>query len=93
MPRLKSALSAITAAVVGVIFNLTVWFALHVVFTDVQETHYGPLYITNPNLHSVNWTAAGLAVLAGVLLLGTHRGVITTLAICGVLSWLASRLF
>ena len=92
MPRLKSALSAITAAVVGVIFNLTVWFALHVVFSDVQEARFGPLYITSPNLHSVNWTAAGLAVLAGVLLLGTHRGVITTLGVCGALSWLASRL-
>lgn len=92
MPRLKSALSAITAAVVGVILNLTVWFALHVIFRDVQETQYGPLYLSNPNLHSIDWSAAALAVLAGVLLFALHRGVITTLAICGGLGWLGSQL-
>ena len=92
MPRLKSALSAITAAVVGVILNLTVWFALHVIFRDVQETHYGPLYLSSPNLHSIDWIAAALAVLASVLLFALHRGVITTLAICGGLGWLSSQL-
>jgi len=41
--RLSGALSAITAAVVGVILNLTVWFALHVLFGQVTEKHAGPL--------------------------------------------------
>ena len=92
MPRLKSALSAITAAVVGVILNLTVWFALHVIFRDVQETQLGPLHLSTPNLHSIDWIAAVLAMLAGVLLFALHRGVITTLAICGALGWLAWQL-
>ena len=92
MPRLKSALSAITAAVVGVILNLTVWFALHVVFRDGQETHVGPFYLNSPNLHSIDLIAAALAVLAGVLLFAFHRGVITVLAICAGLGWLASQL-
>ena len=41
-PRLQSALAAVTAAVVGVILNLTVWFALHVLFGSVTETWAGP---------------------------------------------------
>src|SRR5438034_7063436 len=40
---LTSALSAITAAVVGVILNLAVWFALHVMFRDVEIRHVGAL--------------------------------------------------
>ena len=41
--RLAGALAAITAAVVGVILNLSVWFALHVLFGSVTERHWGPL--------------------------------------------------
>jgi chromate transporter len=37
-PRLQGALDAITAAVVGVIANLSLWFALHVVFGEVTRT-------------------------------------------------------
>ena len=45
-PRLKAALAAVTAAVVGVILNLTVWFALHVLFATVTETWAGPCACT-----------------------------------------------
>jgi chromate transporter len=41
--RLSGALAAITAAVVGVVLNLTVWFALHVLFPEVTEMRAGPL--------------------------------------------------
>src|SRR5262249_33953613 len=41
--QLSGALAAITAAVVGVILNLSVWFALHVLFGKVTEMHAGPL--------------------------------------------------
>src|SRR5688572_30548790 len=41
--RLSGALAAITAAVVGVILNLTIWFVLHVLFADVTEARVGPL--------------------------------------------------
>jgi len=41
--RLAGALAAITAAVVGVILNLAVWFSLHVLFRSIAEVHTGPL--------------------------------------------------
>ena len=92
MPRLKSALSAITAAVVGVILNLTVWFALHVIFKTVTETSFGPLHLTRPDIASIDWIAAALAALAAVLLFRLHAGVMTVLAICGTLGMLLARL-
>jgi chromate transporter len=91
-PRLSSALRSVTACVVGVILNLTVWFVLHVLFRTVDDVHYGPLKLTVPQPATIDLTALGLAVLAMVLLFGLHRGVITTLAICGALAVLISRL-
>ncbi|MEQ1576402.1 MAG: chromate efflux transporter [Hyphomicrobium sp.] len=85
-PRLKGALAAITAAVVGVILNLTVWFALHTVFGRVNDTAFGPLRLHSPELASVNWPAALLTVVAFMLLFALHRGIITTLFICGGLA-------
>ena len=41
-PRLKGALEAITAAVVGVILNLSIWFGLHVLFAELQSRQIGP---------------------------------------------------
>ena len=58
-PRLNGALSAITAAVVGVIFNLSLWFSLHVLFFEVAETKIGLLnpvsytHLTLPTIYSV----------------------------------------
>jgi chromate transporter len=59
-PRLRGALASITAAVVGVILNLSLWFALHVVFADINATRFGPL----PVWDSVQWPAAALTALA-----------------------------
>ena len=47
-PRLKGALSAITAAVVGVILNLGIWFGLHVFFGTVTRIETGPLTLWTP---------------------------------------------
>jgi chromate transporter len=91
-PRLKSALSAITAAVVGVVLNLSVWFALHVIFRNVGEMQSGWLHVAVPEVATLNWTAAALAVLAAVLLFRFHAGVMTVLGICGALALLAARL-
>jgi chromate transporter len=85
-PRLKSALAAVTAAVVGVILNLTVWFALHVLFGNAAERFVGPLRLLLPDLASINGVALALAALAVGLLFVLHRGIITTLAICGALA-------
>lgn len=91
-PRLKAALKGVTAAVVGVILNLTVWFALNVLFRVVETKTWGPLHMTIPQLASIDVLAVGLAILSGVLLLVWHRGIATTLAVAGALALLASRL-
>jgi chromate transporter len=85
-PRLTSALSAITAAVVGVILNLTVWFALHVLFRKVGTWSAGPVSLPLPDVASIDWIATGLAVLAAVMLFRLHAGIIKTLAVCGALA-------
>lgn len=82
-PKLKSALNAITAAVVGVILNLSAWFALHVLFLRVRETTAGPLHLTLPDLSSLDLVVASLAILAAILILRLHFSVVATLAICG----------
>ena len=51
---LAGGLAAITAAVVGVILNLAVWFALHTLFAQVRELHWGPLALDVPILATVN---------------------------------------
>ncbi|RMA43326.1 chromate efflux transporter [Rhodophyticola porphyridii] len=68
-PRLTGALNAITAAVVGVILNLSIWFALNVFFSEVTRESLGPLQIWMPDPGSVSASALGLAGLAAVLLL------------------------
>lgn len=57
---LSAALSAVTAAVVGVILNLSIWFAIHVVWREVGRIEAGPLSIELPVLTSIDWAAAAL---------------------------------
>jgi len=61
---LSAALTAITAAVVGVILNLAVWFALHVVFREVTTVERLGLELAVPDPASIEWTAAALAAAA-----------------------------
>ena len=68
--RLKGGLAAVTAAVVGVIANLTAWFALHVLFTQVGLRQLGPLRLYWPDLASFDWRAGLLAGLAIALAFG-----------------------
>lgn len=84
-PRLRAALAAVTAAVVGVILNLTVWFALNVIFRESTTTWLGPLRLYLPQLSSLDPIALLLTAIAFVLLFRLHRGIMTTLAICGAL--------
>jgi chromate transporter len=79
--RLSGALAAITAAVVGVILNLTIWFALHVLFARVEEARAGPLrwYAFDPA--TLEWKAALLACIAALLMLRLHRGLVETVAV------------
>jgi len=91
-PKLKSALAGVTAAVVGVILNLSVWFALHVVFAKVEPVTAGPVHVALPHLDTVRWDVAVLAALATVMIFVLHRGIITTLAVCGALSLIWHRM-
>ena len=76
-----------TAAVVGVILNLTVWFALHVLFASVTERIAWPLRLHAPDLTSISWPALLLSSVAVVLMFVLHRGMLTTLALCGALAF------
>ena len=67
-PRLAGALTAISAAVVGVILNLSLWFALHVIFVEVSAQTVGPLMLWTPTLASLDWRVPALAALAAALL-------------------------
>ena len=84
-PRLSGALAAITAAVVGVILNLTLWFVLHVLFPEVREVRAGPLrwYAFDP--FTIDLVVAGLAVVAAVLAFVFHRGLIQLVGIMAAL--------
>ncbi|MGI8525757.1 MAG: chromate efflux transporter [Pseudolabrys sp.] len=83
--RLSGALAAVTAAVVGVILNLSVWFALHVLFGHVEERHFGLLRWFAFNPLGLDIKAAGLAVIAAVLAFGLHRGLIEVIAVMAAL--------
>jgi chromate transporter len=77
---LAGALSAITAAVVGVVLNLAVWFAIHTIFAEVRAVGFGPLQFEAPVLASVSWWALLLSVAAVVAMFRFKVGMIPTLA-------------
>ena len=81
---LAGALAAITAAVVGVILNLAVWFALHTIFAQVRLLVVGPLQLNVPVLASLNLWALLLAIAAMIAVFRLKAGMITTLAACAV---------
>jgi len=83
-PRLKGALSAITAAVVGVILNLSVWFALHVLFTDVTSQHYGPLTLWTPDWATLDGKVVVLTLLSAVAILVWHWSIVRVLALSAI---------
>ncbi|HSD93050.1 MAG TPA: chromate efflux transporter [Methyloceanibacter sp.] len=88
-PRLAGALAGVTAAVVGVILNLSLWFALHVLFGRVAAQAYGPLRLWTPDLSTLNAEALALSILAAALLFGLRVGIVGTLVVCAVtaLTW------
>lgn len=90
---LKAALSAITAAVVGVILNLALWFAMHVLFAEVTRVTWGWLDVSLPRWDTVNLLPLALAALSAYLLLRRHWGVATTLAVSAVLALTLHLLF
>jgi chromate transporter len=69
---LRGALAAITAAIVGVVLNLSVWFSLHVLFATVREMPIGPLLLQVPAWETLDVAAAAIAIAAAVATLRFH---------------------
>lgn len=77
---LAGALSAITAAVVGVILNLALWFGVHTIFREVRPFAWGPVAFDVPVWESVDPWALALSAAAVVAMFRFHAGMLPTLA-------------
>jgi len=82
--RLKGGLATLTAAVVGVIANLSLWFALHVLFKQVDAVRLGAVHLQVPQLDSFDWRAALLAALAALLIFRFRWTLIRVLGLAAV---------
>jgi chromate transporter len=81
---LSAALSAITAAVVGVIVNLALWLGLHTLFGQLHERHAFAITLHVPVLTTLNWPSLGLSLAAMLLLFRFKAGVLGTLIGCSL---------
>ncbi|VTR11086.1 chromate transporter, chromate ion transporter (CHR) family [Gordonia terrae] len=88
--HLTSALNGVTAAVVGVIANLALYFALHTLFRDTTVVTAGPLNLAVPHLDTLRPLAVVITVIAFVLIYPLKQSVLRTLAVCAVLGLLAA---
>ncbi|HEV2574418.1 MAG TPA: chromate efflux transporter [Beijerinckiaceae bacterium] len=83
---LAGALSAITAAVVGVILNLAIWFAIHSIFHATVPVQWLAFSFDAPALTSIDPWALVLSVAAAFAIFRLNAGMLTTLAICSLAS-------
>jgi chromate transporter len=90
---LNAALSTITAAVVGVILNLSIWFAIHTLFGTVNEQHAAGMRLLVPEWSTMDPVAVAIAVAATIAILRYHVGMLTTLAVSAAvgLVWFVAR--
>lgn len=87
---ISAALTGITAAVVGVIANLAVYFASHTLFTETSQHLIGPLHLTLPDLASFRPVAAAITAIALLLVFGLKWPMLRVLATCAALGAAAS---
>jgi chromate transporter len=90
---LSAALTAITAAVVGVILNLALWFALHTLFAELRPFRSGPVAVDLPLLSSLRPMSLLLTAAALVAMFRFRAGPLAVLASCalaGTLAWVVS---
>lgn len=90
--KLAGALSTITAAVVGAILNLSIWFALHVTFASVTSERIGPIVLWAPDFSSTNWQLILLACVCGLLLFKWQWSIIKVLTFASAAGWLMTML-
>ncbi len=84
---LSTALSSITAAVVGVVLNLAVWLALKTLFRTSVDVSFGPLHLLSPVWSSLNVAALGITLAACCMTFRLHWNLFKTLAVCTVAGW------
>ena len=89
-PRLHGALSAITAAVVGVILNLSIWFMLHVFFEKITQVQFGPINLLWPNFSYINVPAIFLTSISIWLIIRLKWNIALVLLINASLALLQS---
>lgn len=77
---LSGALAAITAAVVGVVLNLAIWFAIHAIFRETIAVHAHGLTFDAPVLTSVDFWSLALSVGSAVAIFHFRAGTLQTLA-------------
>jgi chromate transporter len=91
-PRLSAALAGVTAAVVGVILNLALWFAAHVFFAEVGELSAGPVAILAPRWSSADPAALAVGAVAAWLVFRRDAGLLVVLAVSAALGAAVSAL-
>jgi len=82
---LSSALTGITASVVGVIANLAIFFAIHTLFRDVTSAAWGPVHLQLPVLTTLKPVSLAIALTAATLLFRLKWSVLRTLGACALL--------
>lgn len=81
---LTTALSAITAAIVGVILNLGIWFSMHTLFRQVGALDYGQLHVPLPVAGSIDWMAVFITGAALFVYFKLKWDMLRTIGICVV---------
>lgn len=89
---LSSALSSITASVVGVILNLAVWFSLHTLFATVEPRSYHGLRLLVPDFNTLDYASLGIAILACWLTFYRKKGMLVTLSASALVGFLTQYL-
>lgn len=89
---LKGALALVTSAIVGVIANLSVWFAFQVLFRELRPVSFGPAHFGLPVWLSLDWHAALIAILSAWAIVARKWNVIPVLAAAALGGWLLSYL-
>lgn len=89
---LSAALTGITAAVVGVIANLAVYFALHTLFADSASVAWGLVRFEVPQLDTLRPVVLFIGVAAGVMIFRLRWSVLRTLGACALLGLMSAAL-
>jgi chromate transporter len=89
---LSAALTGITAAVVGVIANLALYFALHTLFAETVNVTWGPLELELPQLGTLRPISLLIAVAAAVMIFKLRWSILRTLGACAALGLIAAPL-